>query len=161
MINFTHLYLGIFSLIVSALSFLNIIYCYYFKLYLNINNFIFIFIVSLFLGSIIFFKKKDLKKISIFQKILTVILGYICIPILLSIPYFLIIKNMNFLDAYFESISGFTSTGFTIFNNIKHLDESLILWRSSTQWLGGLYFLISIILLIDIFDKNLKKSLTA
>ena len=67
---------------------------------------------------------------------------------------------MNFLDAYFESISGFTSTGFTIFNNIKHLDESLILWRSSTQWLGGLYFLISIILLIDIFDKNLKKSLT-
>ena len=160
MINFTHLYLGIFSLIVSALSFLNIIYCYYFKLYLNINNFIFIFIVSLFLGSIIFFKKKDLKKISIFQKILTVILGYICIPILLSIPYFLIINNMNFLDAYFESISGFTSTGFTIFNNIRHLDESLILWRSSTQWLGGLYFLISIILLIDIFDKNLKKSLT-
>ena len=160
MINFTHLYLGIFSLIVSALSFLNIIYCYYFKLYLNINNFIFIFIVSLFLGSIIFFKKKDLKKISIFQKIVTVILGYICIPILLSIPYFLIINNMNFLDAYFESISGFTSTGFTIFNNIKHLDESLILWRSSTQWLGGLYFLISIILLIDIFDKNLKKSLT-
>ena len=160
MINFTHLYLGIFSLIVSALSFLNIIYCYYFKLYLNINNFIFIFIVSLFLGSIIFFKKKDLKKISIFQKILTVILGYICIPILLSIPYFLIINNINFLDAYFESISGFTSTGFTIFNNIRHLDESLILWRSSTQWLGGLYFLISIILLIDIFDKNLKKSLT-
>ena len=91
---------------------------------------------------------------------MTVILGYICIPILLSIPYYLILNNINFLDAYFESISGFTSTGFTIFNNIKHLDESLILWRSSTQWLGGLYFLISIIFLIDIFDKNLKKSLT-
>ena len=36
----------------------------------------------------------------------------------------------------------------------------MILWRSSSQWLGGLYFLISIILLIDIFDKNLKNSLT-
>jgi len=160
MINFTHLYLGIFSLFISALSFLNILYCYYFKLYLNINNFIFIFIVSLLLGSVIFFNKKNIKKISIYQKILTVILGYITIPILLSIPYYLIINKISFVDSYFEAISGFTSTGFTIFNNLKHLDESLLLWRSSTQWLGGLYFLISIILLIDIFDKNLKKSLT-
>ena len=160
MINFTHLYLGVFYLFISALSFLNIIYCYYFKLYININSFIFIFIVSLFLGSIVFFKKKDLKKISIYQKILTVLLGYVVIPILLSIPYYLIINSISFLDSYFEAISGFTSTGFTVFNNIKHLDESLILWRSSTQWIGGLYFLISIILLIDIFDRNLKKSLT-
>ena len=160
MVNFTHLYLGVFSFFTSILSFLNILYCYYFNLYLNINNFIFIFIVSLFLGSVIFFNKKNIKKISIYQKILTVILGYLSIPILLSIPYYLIINNISFLDSYFEAISGFTSTGFTMFNNIKHLDESLILWRSSTQWLGGLYFLISIILLIDIFDNNLKKSFT-
>ena len=160
MINFTHLYLSVFCFLTSILSFLNILYCYYFKLYLNINNFIFIFIVSLFLGSIIFFNKKNIKKISIYQKILTVILGYLSIPILLSIPYYLIINNITFIDSYFEAISGFTSTGFTIFNNIKHLDESLILWRSTTQWLGGLYFLISIILLIDIFDNNLKKSFT-
>ncbi len=160
MVNFTYLYLGVFSIFISALSFLNILYCYYFKLYININSFIFIFIISLILGSLIFFKKKDLKKISIYQKILTVILGYITLPILLSIPYYLIINNISFLDSYFEAISGFTTTGFTIFTNIKHLDESLILWRSSTQWIGGLYFLISIILLIDIFDKNLKKSLT-
>ena len=160
MINFTHLYLGIFSFFTSVLSFLNILYCYYFKLYLNIDNFIFIFIVSLLFGSVVFFNRKNIKKISIFQKILTVILGYLAIPILLSIPYYLIINNISFVDSYFEAISGFTSTGFTVFNNIKHLDESLILWRSSTQWLGGLYFLISIILLIDIFDNNLKKSLT-
>ena len=38
MINFTHLYLGVFSLFISILSFLNIVYCYYFKLYLNINR---------------------------------------------------------------------------------------------------------------------------
>ena len=160
MVNFTHLYLGVFPFFTSILSFLNILYCYYFNLYLNIDNFIFIFIVSLFLGSVIFFNKKNIKKISIYQKILTVILGYLSIPILLSIPYYLIINNISFLDSYFEAISGFTSTGFTMFNNIKHLDESLILWRSSTQWLGGLYFLISIILLIDIFDNNLKKSFT-
>ena len=160
MLNFTQLYLGIFSIFISALSFLNIIYCYYFKLYLDINSFFFIFLATLIFGSIIFFKNKNIKKVSIYQKILTVILGYLTLPIILSIPYYLIINNLSVLDAYFEAVSGFTSTGFTIFDNLKHLNESLILWRSTTQWLGGLYFLISIILLIDIFDNSLKKSLT-
>ena len=160
MLNFTQLYLGIFSIFISALSFLNIIYCYYFKLYLDINSFFFIFLATLIFGSIIFFKNKNIKKVSIYQKILTVILGYLALPIILSIPYYLIINNISILDAYFEAVSGFTSTGFTIFENLKHLNESLILWRSTTQWLGGLYFLISIILLIDIFDNSLKKSLT-
>ena len=67
---------------------------------------------------------------------------------------------MTFLDAYFEVISGFTSTGFSIFENIKNIDQSLILWRSSIQWIGGLYFLFSIIYLIDIYDESFKKSLT-
>ena len=64
------------------------------------------------------------------------------------------------MNSFFESISGFTSTGFTIFENIKHVDQSLILWRSSTQWIGGLYFLFSIIFLIDIYDESFKKTLT-
>jgi len=116
--------------------------------------------LSSLIGIIFFLKKKDNFKISIYHKILTVISGYFILPLLISLPFYLSIYNISFLDSYFESISGFTSTGFTIFSNIKHLDESLILWRSSSQWIGGLYFLFSIILLIDIFDNNLKKSLT-
>ena len=160
MLNFSQLYLGIFSLFISFLSFLNIIYCYYFDLFLGIDSFFFVFAITLFFGSLIFFKKKNLKKTTIFEKILTVITGYLIIPVLLSIPYYLILNNLSLFDAYFESVSGFTSTGFTVFENLKHIDQSLILWRSSTQWIGGLYFLISLILLIDIFDTNLKKSLT-
>ena len=106
MVGFTHLYIGVFSLFTSLFSFLNIIYCYYFKLYLNINSFIFILLVSLLIGSLILFRKKNLKKVTIYQKILTVLLGYICIPILLSIPYYLIINNISF-RLYFEAISGF------------------------------------------------------
>ena len=48
----------------------------------------------------------------------------------------------------------------TIFENIKNIDQSLILWRSSTQWIGGLYFLFSILFLIDIYDESFKKTLT-
>ena len=157
---FSFVYLGIFSLIISVLSFFNIIYSYYFNLYLSLDSYIYSLIISLFVGLIFLIIKKENYKISIYHKILVVFLGYLILPLIISIPFYFSIYNVSFLDAYFEAISGFTSTGFTIFNNIKHLDESLILWRSSSQWIGGLYFLFSIILLIDIFDNSLKKSLT-
>ena len=160
MSRFSFLFIGVFSISISLMSFLNIIYSYYFNLYLNLDSYMYSLFISLFLGILFQFKKKDKIKITIYQKIATVIAGYLFLPILISIPYYLSIYNISLLDSYFESISGFTSTGFSIFSNIKHLDESIILWRSSSQWLGGLYFLFSIILLIDIFDANLKKSLT-
>tara|TARA_S200000501_G_scaffold351209_1_gene368876 strand:+ start:418 stop:1671 length:1254 start_codon:yes stop_codon:yes gene_type:complete len=109
----------------------------------------------------LFYKiKLSEKKPTIYEKILTVLLGYFLLPLILSIPFYFSIYNLTFLNALFESVSGFTSTGFTIFENIKHIDQGLILWRSSIQWIGGLYFLFSIIFLIDIYDESLKKSLT-
>jgi len=105
-------------------------------------------------------KGNDEKKTTIYEKILTILLGYFLLPIIISIPFYFSIYNLTFINSYFEAISGFTSTGFTIFNNINHIDQSLILWRSASQWVGGLYFLFSIILLIDIFDHSFKKSLT-
>ena len=153
-------YLSFFFGLISVLSFFNIIYSYYLNLYLNLDTYYFSLIIS-FLLSIIFYKiKVNENKQTIFDKILTVFFGYLLIPLVLSIPFYLSIYNLTFLNSYFESISGFTSTGFTIFENIKHVDQSLILWRSSTQWIGGLYFLFSIIFLIDIYDDNFKKSLT-
>ena len=160
MSRFSLNYLGIFFILISGLSFFNIIYSYYFNLYLNIDNYFFTLLISLIIGVVFLVKKKEEKKISIYEKILIVIIGYIVLPFIISIPYYLSIYNISLLDCYFEAISGFTSTGFTIFENVKHLDESLILWRSTSQWIGGIYFLFSILLLIDIFDNNLKKSLT-
>ena len=153
-------YLSFFFILVSVFSFLNIIYSYYFNLYLNLNTYYFSLFSSLIIG-LIFYKIKEINiKPSIFEKILTVFLGYILLPIILSLPFYFSIYNLTFLNSFFESVSGFTSTGFTIFENIKHIDQGLILWRSSIQWIGGLYFLFSIVFLIDIYDDSLKKSLT-
>ncbi len=153
-------YLSFFFGLISILSFFNIIYSYYFNLYLNLDTYY----LSLFLSSIlaiVFYRLKiSSKKTSIFQKILTVFLGYILLPLILSIPFYLSIYNLTFINSFFEAVSGFTSTGFTIFENVKNIDQSLILWRSTTQWIGGLYFLFSIIYLIDIYDENFKKTLT-
>ena len=160
--NFIKLiYLSVFCGVISILSFFNIIYSYYLNLYLNLNTYVYTFVLSFFL-SIVFYliKKKDEDKITIYVKILTIILGYFLLPLLISIPFYFSNYNLTFVNSYFEAISGFTSTGFTIFDNINHIDQGLILWRSSSQWVGGLYFLFSIILLIDIFDHSFKKSLT-
>ena len=153
-------YLGFFFILLSVLSFFNIIYSYYFNLYLNIDTYFYTLLVSLLIGIGFFIKRTNGIKVSIYNKIFTVVLGYFLIPFIFAIPYYLSIYNISFLDCYFESISGFTSTGFTIFENIRHLDQSLILWRSTSQWVGGIYFLFSILLLIDIFDDAFKKSLT-
>ena len=153
-------YLSFFFGLISILSFFNIIYSYYLNLYLNLDTYYYCLFISLII-SLIFYKFKTLqKKPNIYHKVLTVFFGYISLPLILSIPYYLSIYNLTFLNSFFEAISGFTSTGFTIFENIKHIDQSLILWRSSTQWIGGLYFLYSIIFLIDIYDQSFKKSLT-
>ena len=153
-------YLSFFFGLISILSFFNVIYSYYLNLYLNLNTYYISLIISLVI-SILFYKlEKPKDKTTIFEKILTVFFGYLTIPLILSLPFYFSIYNLTLLNSFFESISGFTSTGFTIFENIKHIDQSLILWRSSIQWIGGLYFLFSIIYLIDIYDESFKKSLT-
>ena len=154
-------YFGIFFLVISFFSFFNIIYSYYFNLLNNLGNYILTFSFTFFIGLfLIIFKKYKFEKISLFERITTVLVGYIILPGIICIPYYFSLDNINLLDCYFEAISGFTSTGFTIFNDLDKLDQTLILWRSSSQWIGGLYFLFSILLLIDLFDENLKRSLT-
>ena len=153
-------YLSFFFGLIAVLSLLNVIYSYYLNLYLNLNTYYLSFISSSIIGFIFYRFEKIKLKVTIFDKILTVFFGYLLLPIILSLPFYFSIYNLTFLNAFFEAISGFTSTGFTIFDNIKHIDQSLILWRSSIQWIGGLYFLFSIIYLIDIYDENFKKTLT-
>ena len=161
MSKFSLIYIGSFLMLLSILSFFNIIYSYYFNIFLNVDTYTYTFFICTFLGLfLIYFNKIKFKKVSIYEKIITVLFGYFFFPLIISIPFYFSIYNISFLSCYFEAISGFTSTGFSVFENIKHIDQSLIIWRSTSQWIGGLYFLFSILLLIDIFDQNLKKSLT-
>ena len=85
------------------------------------------------------------------EQISLIILTYVTISLLISIPYYFSNYQISFIDSVFESLSGITSTGFSIFENIKYIDPTLILWRSSSQWIGGFYFLL---FLVIIFSKQ-------
>ena len=151
MFRSTFLYLGIFTIFVSVFSLFNILFCYYFDNLINIQVYFGCLLVSLFLGIIfIFYNKKFLNvKINFFEKLFLVIAGFFYFPLLISMPYYLSIYDISFINSYFEAISGFTSTGFTILENVKEIDEPLLIWRSGSQWLGGLYFLYSLFLLSE------------
>lgn len=64
-------------------------------------------------------------------------LAWLVLSIFACLP-FIYSAGRSFLDAYFETVSGFTTTGITIFNNIEVLPKSVIFWRAFIQWLGGL-----------------------
>ena len=139
-------FLGIYSLLVSFFSILNILYSIYFDFILDLNSYSITFIISLAIGSLFCYIGRHFSKnISLTDQITFIVLSFFLIPLLISIPYFLSIYNIGLLDSYFESISGFTTTGFSIIENVKNIDEPLLLWRSSSQWLGGLLFLLATI----------------
>ena len=158
MFRSTFLYLGIFTIFVSIFSLFNIFFCYYFDTSLNIQVYFGSLLVSLFLGIIfIFYNKKFLNvKINFFEKLFLVIAGFFYFPLLISMPYYLSIYDISFINSYFEAISGFTSTGFTMFENTKEIDQPLLIWRSGSQWLGGLYFLYSLFLLSESSKIKIK-----
>ena len=145
-------YIGLFVFPLSGLALLNILYSTYFDYFLSIQSYTITFFLTLITGSFFcFYGKNSVKKITFYEQLLLIILVYFISSIFVSLPYYLSNYQITFVDSFFESISGITSTGFSIFENIKYLDPTLILWRSSSQWIGGLYFLI---FLIIVFSNN-------
>ena len=150
-------YLGLFCFPIGFLSFLNILYSSYFDYFLNFNSYIVALVASLFFGLLFyFFGKKAEKKINFYEQILLILLIYLIVSLLISIPYYLSNYQITFIDSLFESYSGITGTGFSIFENVKYLDPTLLLWRSSSQWIGGLYFLIFLFLFFSSSQFNYK-----
>ena len=140
-------FLGIYSLFVSFFSFLNILYSIYFNYIVDINSYIICLITSFFIGILfIYAGYKEIKNISLVDQFILIILSFLFLPFLICFPYFFSEYNFNFINSYFESISGFTTTGFSIIDDqVENLNAPLLLWRSSSQWLGGLFFLVAYI----------------
>ena len=64
-------------------------------------------------------------------------LGWVALSVLGAVPYWLAL-DIPYLDALFEAVSGFTTTGSTLFSGLQWLPKSILFWRALTQWIGGL-----------------------
>ena len=150
-------FLGLSCLPISIMSLINIFYSFYFNYLQNVSSYILVLIISLVFGlAFIFIGKKASQNIGIYEQLFLTLAIFFILPLLILVPFFLSDYNVTFLDSYFESVSGFTGTGFSIFENVKNLDPPLILWRSSSQWIGGFYFVIFLILIFSNKQLNFK-----
>ncbi len=150
-------YLSLFCFPISFLAFINILYASYFDFFLSIETYFTAMLVSLIVSSGFYYYGKNSKKnINFFEQLILVIATYFFTSLLISIPFYFSNYQVTFLNAVFESISGLTGTGFSIFKNIKYLDPTLILWRSSSQWIGGLFFLIFLTIIFSNKSFNFK-----
>ena len=150
-------FLGLSCFPISIMSLINIFYSFYFDYLDNITSYIGTLFLSLFAGLIFFnIGKKERETINIYEQLFLIFLVYFLISFFILVPFYFSDYDVSFIDSYFESISGITGTGFTIFEHIKSLDDPLILWRSSSQWVGGFYFLIFLVLIFSNKQINFK-----
>jgi len=104
-------------------------------------------LISLGIGQILTIvnRKNKIEEIGQREAFIIVTLTWFMIGLFGSLPYLFSASIPNFTDAYFETISGFTTTGATILTDIEAIPKSILYWRALTQWLGGMGILVLVI----------------
>ncbi|MFL2520548.1 MAG: TrkH family potassium uptake protein [Alphaproteobacteria bacterium] len=100
-------------------------------------------LITFFIGIIlnISFRKKNIK-LGIREAFVLTISSWIIISIFGSLPFIYSSSNLTYTDAFFESVSGITTTGSTVISNLEYLSEGILIWRSLLQWFGGIGIIV-------------------
>jgi len=113
--------------------------------------------LTLFSGALLFMVgRRTSMEILRKEAIAIVGLGWIVSGLFGAIPYMVMEPHLSFSGAVFESISGFTTTGSTVIEDLNKFPRSLLLWRSLTQWLGGLGILVLFVALLSYLGVGSK-----
>lgn len=81
-------------------------------------------------------------------QLLTLLGAFTLLPVVFAIPMYEAVWRITFLEAWFEMVSSFTTTGATLYDNVTRLNPSLHLWRATVGWLGGLLMWIAAIAIL-------------
>ncbi len=110
-------------------------------------------IVTIIFGSLFFLSNLDHeKKLNLQQAFLLTSLSWLSIAIFGSLPFVFSSVNFSFTNAFFESMSGITTTGSTIISNLNEMPKGILLWRAILQWLGGIGIIVMAITLMPIMN---------
>ena len=102
----------------------------------NWRIFLYSLLLTLAVGLFLEFGFKTTREIEHADTFTIVSFAWLLVPLLGTVPY--IFLGWNFLDAFFEAMSGFSTTGATILGRVEELPKSVVLWRSLTEWTGGM-----------------------
>lgn len=81
---------------------------------------------------------------------LLVAMVWLALPVFAAIPFYRFIPELNFAQAYFEAVSGLTTTGATVLVGLDDMPQSILIWRAFMQWLGGMGILILAIAILPL-----------
>ncbi len=110
-------------------------------------------IVTIIFGTLFFLSNLDHeKKLSLQQAFLLTALSWLSIAIFGSLPFVFSNIEFSFTNAFFESMSGITTTGSTIISNLETMPKGILLWRAILQWLGGIGIIVMAITLMPIMN---------
>jgi len=106
--------------------------------------------ITLSLSVIFYFisREADPNKFSNRDGFLSVTLSWVVFSLLGTLPYLISGTIPTFIDAFFESTSGFSTTGSSILNNVEALPYSILFWRSLTHWIGGIGIIVILIIIL-------------
>ena len=139
--------LGKIFIIIGALMLLPIAVSFYYRENLTIS-FLTPAAVLIFIGILLVAKKPKNRNIYTKEGLVICGLAWIIMSAFGALPFFVSGTIPHYIDAFFETCSGFTTTGATILNEIESLPKSILFWRSFTHWIGGmgiLSFMIAIV----------------
>ena len=110
-------------------------------------------IVTIIFGTLFFLSNLDHdKKLNLQQAFLLTALSWVSTAIFGSLPFVFSSIEFSFINAFFESMSGITTTGSTIISNLESMPKGILLWRAILQWLGGIGIIVMAITLMPIMN---------
>ena len=143
--------LGILQIILGIFMFIPIIAQFFYQ---EIDSSFFgASIVTIIFGVLFFLSNLDHKnELNLQQAFLLTALSWLSVAIFGSLPFFFSNLDFSFTNAFFESMSGITTTGSTVIVNLENMPKSILLWRAILQWLGGIGIIIMAITLMPIMN---------
>jgi trk system potassium uptake protein TrkH len=117
----------------------------------NSHSFLASSFVTIFIGVLFILANLEKEfKLSLRQTFLFSTLAWLMVAIFGSLPFILSPKEFTFSEAFFESMSGITTTGATIINDLDNSPKSILLWRAIMQWLGGIGIVVMAITILPL-----------
>ena len=131
-----------------------IVVAFYYKEELSGTAFIAAAVVCLVSGAILQCREPEDKRIYGREGFVVAALSWIVMSFFGAIPYYLTNSIHGFINCYFETVSGFTTTGATTLLEIEHLDKAILFWRCFTHWIGGMGILVFMLAVMPMSDDR-------